>query len=169
MAKLLTTLLALSGLASLCTCLGAGTSGVGGDDNSWATVEQIKLGQSLRVVCSGERTWKGSLVRVSDDTLVLGIGGTERKVVRSEVFRIDVKGRAKAALIGLGIGAAGGLGLSYAMANSSDGIGGAEIIAAGAVWGGAIGAGIGAARGCWKTVYRGAPASSKLQNGLALK
>ena len=132
------------------------------DHASWANVEQLRLGQTLRVLCSDQRTWTGRLIGVSSDTLILNVGGTEKKIVRSDVLRADVKSRAKSTLIGLGIGAGVGAGVGYAAGRGSKlkssevttavGLGTLLIAPAGAV--------IGALSPGWKTVYRGEPSDS---------
>ena len=127
------------------------------DHASWAKVEQLRLGQTLRVLCSDQRTWTGRLVGVSSYTLILNVGGTERKIVRSDVLRADVKGRARSVLIGLGIGAAAGAGVGY-VAGSRAGLKPAEVktaVGLGTVLFAPVGAGIGALCPSWKTVYRG--------------
>ncbi len=129
--------------------------GAQGDYASWAKVEQLRPGQTLRVLCSDQRTWTGRLAAVSADVLVLDVGGTERKAVRSEILEVKVKSRAGSALIGLGIGAAAGVGVGYA-AGSGSGLKSGEATTAAGL-GAALFAGAGAAIGSlfpgWKTVY----------------
>ncbi len=129
------------------------------DDVGWTKVQRLRPGQALRALCSGQQTWTGRLVAASDETLTLDVGGFERKIIRSDVVRVDVKSRARSALIGLGIGAPAGLGFGYlagSRANlksdektASAGLGAGLFAAAGAV--------IGALLPGWKTVYRGEP------------
>ncbi len=38
------------------------------DYASWAKVEQLRLGQTMRVLCSDQRTWTGRLVGVSSES-----------------------------------------------------------------------------------------------------
>jgi hypothetical protein len=139
--------------------------------SSWANVEQLRLGQNIRVLCSGQRSWTGRLTRVSADAVVLDVSGVERMTVRSEVLRIQVRSRARSALIGLGIGAAGGLGVGYLAASrarlktdekTAATAFGAALCAAG-------GAGIGALVPSWKTVYSGSQSGSPPQSSVPRK
>jgi len=132
------------------------------DSGSWAKVEQLRVGQSLRVQCSDQRTWKGRLVGVSSDALILNADGTERKIARSDVIRADVKSRVRSTLIGLGIGAAAGAGVGYAVGRGSNlkssevttAVGLLTLVIA------PVGAVIGALSPGWKTVYRGGASGS---------
>ncbi len=138
---------------------------------AWARVERLQTGRSIRVLCSNQRSWAGRLVGVSADTLVLDVGGTERKATRSEVVWVQAKDRAKSALIGLGIGAAAGVGFGYA-AGSRAGIKSGEITTAvglGAGLFGAAGAGIGSLFPQWTTIYGGQPSGSPPRNPLLPK
>jgi hypothetical protein len=129
---------------------------------SWAKVEQLRVGQAIRVLCSGQQSWTGRLAGVSADALVLDASGTERRIVRSEVLRVQVKSRARSALIGLGIGAAAGVGYGY-LAGSRANLKSDEKAAAvgfGAGLFAAAGAGIGALCSSWKTVYLGEQSGS---------
>ena len=127
---------------------------------SWAKVEQLRLGQTIRVLCSDQQSWTGRLAGVSADALVLDVSGTERRAVRSEVLRIEVKSRVISALIGLGIGAGAGVGVGYA---AGSGLKGSERTTAAGLGAGlfaAAGAGIGALCPAWKMVYGGEPSGS---------
>ena len=129
------------------------------DYASWANVEQLRLGQTLRVLCADQRTWTGRLVEASSDTVTLNVGGTERKIARSDVLRADVKSRAKSTLIGLGIGAGVGAGVGYAAGRGSrlkpGEVQGTTML--GAALFAPVGAVLGALSPSWKTVYRGEP------------
>jgi hypothetical protein len=132
------------------------------DDASWSKVEQLRSGQTLRVLCSDQRTWTGRLVGVSSDTLTLDVRGTERKIVRLDVVRADVKSRARSALIGLGIGAAAGAGVGY-VAGSRSRLKPGEVrtaVGLGTILIAPVGAAIGALSPGWKTVYRGESSGS---------
>jgi len=132
------------------------------DEANWLRVEQLQSGQTLRVLCSEEQTWMGRLAGVTDNTLTLSIGGAERTIARSDVLRVDVRSRARSALIGLGIGAGAGAGYGYAAGRRAR-LKSSEATAAvglGTGLGAADGAVIGVLSGGWKTVYRGEPPSS---------
>ncbi len=156
----------------------AAAPGSGNDDSeadrggtAWARVEQLRPGQTIRVVCAGQRSWTGRLSAVSADTVVLDVGGTQRKVTRSEVQQVQVKSRARSALIGLGIGAAAGVGVGYA-AGSRSGLKSSEAntaVGLGAVLFAGGGAGIGALFPGWKTVYQGNTSISQPGDTLTTK
>ncbi len=137
-------------------------SGGDRDGTSWANVERLRPGNTIRLLCSGQRLWTGRLTRVSADSLALEDGGTGRTVARSEVLRVEVKSRLRSTLIGLGIGAAAGLGFGY-LAGSRSGLKSDEKAAAvglGASLFAGAGAGLGALAPSWKLVYSGEPSGS---------
>ncbi len=132
---------------------------------AWAKVERLRPGQIIRVLRTDRQTWTGRLTEVSADAIALETGGTERKVARPEVRRIQVRSRANSALTGLAIGAAAGVGIGYA-AGSGSGLKSGETGAAVALGAGlfaAAGAGVGSLFPGWKTVYAEAPTSSRSQ------
>jgi len=141
------------------------------EDTSWSKVEQLRVGQSLRVQCSDQRTWTGSLLGVSSDALILNVDGAERKIARSDVIRADVKSRVRSTFIGLGIGAAAGAGVGYAAGRGSN-LKSSEVTTAvllGTVLIAPVGAVIGALLPSWKTVYREGPSGSPQPSGLSVK
>jgi hypothetical protein len=146
-------------------------SGAEQGGTGWAKVELLRPGQTIRVLCSGQRSWTGRLTGVSADALVLEVSGTERKAIRSKIRRIQVKSRATSALIGLGIGAAAGVGVGYA-AGSGGGLKSSEVrtaVGLGAGLFAAAGAGIGSLFPGWKTVYGREPSGSPPRNALPPK
>lgn len=146
-------------------------SGAEQGGTGWAKVERLRSGQTIRVLCSDQRSWTGRLTGVSADELVLEVSGTERKAVRSEVLQVQVKSRARSALIGLGIGAGAGVGVGYA-AGSGGGLKSSEVTTAVGLGAGlfaAAGAGVGSLFPCWRTVYRGESSPSQPPNALRPK
>jgi len=139
------------------------------DHASWARVEQLRLGQTMRVQCSDQRTWTGRVVGVTGETLTLNVDGTERKIPRSDVLRADVKSRARSALIGLGIGAGAGVGVGYAAGSGLKSSEKTTAVGLGAVLVAPVGAVIGALLPGWKTVYREEPPGSPQPSGLSGK
>ena len=129
-------------------------SGAQRDPASWAKVEQLRPGQTIRVQCSDQRTWTGRLVGVSTETLTLSVDGTERKIARSDVLRADVRSRARSALIGLGIGAGAGVGVGFAAGSDLKSSEKTTAVGLGVVLVAPVGAVIGALLPGWKTVYR---------------
>ncbi len=154
----------------------AAASGIAGNTlateeggTAWATVERLQVGQAVRVLCPGQRSWTGRLAAVTAEAVVVNVGGIERKTPRSEVLQVQVKSRARSALIGLGIGAGAGVGIGYA-AGSGGGLKSGESATAAALGAGlfgAAGAGVGSLFPGWKTVYRESP--SEPQNAPARK
>lgn len=133
-------------------------------DAAWAKVERLRPGQEIRVLGSGRQSWTGRLTEVSADALVLDIGASKRKLAQSEVSEVQVKSRAKSALIGLGVGAGLGVGVGFAAGNSlkSDEKGAA--VGLGALLFAPAGAALGALAPTWKTVYRTMPPGSQPKN-----
>jgi hypothetical protein len=145
--------------------------GAQGDYAGWAKVEELRLGQTLRVVCSDQQTWTGGLAGVSGNTLTLYVGGAERRTARSNVLRVDVKSRAKSTLIGLGIGVAAGAGVGYAAGRGSR-LKSSEVTTAvglGTLLIAPVGALIGALFPGWKTVYHRDPSDSPRPSALSAK
>ena len=133
---------------------------------AWAQVEQLRLGQTIRVLCSDQRTWTGRLTGVSADALVLDVSGTERKTPRSEILRVDVKSRVRSVLIGLGIGAGLGVGVGAAAGHSLKGSEKTTAVGLGALLFAPVGAVIGALSPSWRTAYRGDSSLSKPPDAL---
>lgn len=132
----------------------------------WARVEQLRSGQAVRVLSSGQRTWTGRLARVSADGLVVDVDGAGRETARSEVLRVQVKSRTKSILIGLGIGAGIGAGVGYAAGSGLKDDEKATAAGLGALLVAPAGALIGALAPGWKTIYvNGAVASSRPGEG----
>jgi len=158
-------------LPALAAAPGSAKSASGAEQGgtAWAKVEQLRPGQTIRVLCSDQRSWTGRLAGVSADALVLDISGTERRAVRSEVLRIQVKSRVTSALIGLGIGAAAGVGVGYAAGSGLKGSEKATAAGLGAGLFAAAGAGIGSLFPGWKTVYGAEPSGSPPRNPLPPK
>jgi hypothetical protein len=78
----------------------------------WASLRTLAGGSEIRGIATGRETFRGSFVSVSDDTLIVGQPKGERMLARSMVTSVSVKKanhRIRHLLIGLGVGAAGGL------------------------------------------------------------
>jgi len=129
----------------------------------WSTVKALATGAEVRIT-TGSRTVRGSVLRVTDDSLVLAAGKSQEMFPQPEVKRVLLRGgshRGRNSLIGLGAGAAAGaiIGAAshqdctgFCFLNSSRG----EDAAAGAIILGGIGAAVGALipTRSWLEVYR---------------
>lgn len=133
-------------------------SGAERPDANWEKVNQLRRGQTVRVLCS-RQAWTGRLTKITEEGLTLDVGGTEKKAARSEVIRVQSQSRAKSALIGLAIGAPAGVGFGYAIGHRSNLKSGemGPAVGFGAALFAAAGAGIGALVPAWKTVYEASP------------
>lgn len=122
--------------------------------NRWQNLQQITVGQKIKVIDRDKRSHSGSFVRFSDADLTILVHGQELKIDRDNVLRVTTppRHRARNALIGAVAGAAAGGALSGCCMEHESGYAGA---AAGTVVGlTAIGAGIGAIISPSKTIYR---------------
>lgn len=79
--------------------------------SGWANLRLLTAGAEIRVNATGQQTIRGTLRSVNDDTLIVGQPQGERTLARSMVASVSVKKshRIRHMLIGLGVGAAGGL------------------------------------------------------------
>jgi hypothetical protein len=80
--------------------------------SDWANLRLLTAGSEIRVIATGQQTIRGTFWSVSDDTLIVGQPSGERTLARSMVTSVSVKKkshRIRHMLIGLGVGAAGGL------------------------------------------------------------
>jgi hypothetical protein len=84
---------------------------------SWANLSQLAPGTETRVTLSGGRILRGSAQTVTSDSLAIDAAKGQEKLSRTEIKRVQTKRRGhrgRNALIGLGIGAAGGLAIGAA-------------------------------------------------------
>jgi hypothetical protein len=134
--------------------------------SNWDAVQSLAIGVRIRVTTTDRKTIQGAFQSASDQGLAFGQPSGAEMLARSSIKSVSVKGpghRLRHALIGLGVGAAGGLGAGAgfdAGCNPHAFLGclggpnfGKEVLTpVGAV----IGFGIGAAlpAGGWREVYR---------------
>ena len=74
----------------------------------WDNLKNLAPGQLIRVVLNQAKSLNGQFRSVSDDGLVLRVGGEEQTIARQDILRISTKGvshRMRNALIGAGIAA----------------------------------------------------------------
>lgn len=132
------------------------TTGFGQNNvNSWQNLQQLKAGDTIRVVTLNSPDTTGKYLRSSADEMFLEVNKNERLIKRADVQRVDVKKGHKRllhALIGAGIGAAAGLAV-FSGANSEDAFYGVALplfpvlVGGGAVTGSLVSAG-------YSTVYK---------------
>jgi len=162
--------LVLSGAISLAQTPVAGSSGeltsnslsrVAAVTPGWAALKQSGVNREAKVVLTDGKSYRGDLLSVTDDALVIRSGKSDQTIAQTSVKRVLIrrKGhRGRNALIGAGIGAATGLGLGVAADQCSPqdlicfGNRGKEILTP---FIGFIGAGVGALipTGRWQEAY----------------
>jgi len=126
---------------------------------SWANLSQLAPGTETRVVLSGGKTLRGSLQVVTPDSLAIHAAKSQATLARAEIKRVELRRnghRGRNALIGLSIGAGGGLGIGAAVDQSSHGwfpnLGKAVFTPLGAIIGTVVGVAI--PTGGWHEIYR---------------
>ena len=82
-----------------------------GAESSWQNVQQLQVGQKIRLVQMDRESANGKLLSVSDESISLQAGKGKRTVLRADVLRIDRKGgkRARNLVIGAAVGAGVGV------------------------------------------------------------
>jgi hypothetical protein len=126
---------------------------------SWENLQTLGAGQRIQVVDQRLKSQDGTFLTVSDAAIAFRVGQSEVTIQRGDVLRVtslERTRRGRNALVGLGIGAlAGAAFLGIAAASDSFVREEAGLFAAGgAVLGGAVGAGVGAAFPGHPTIYR---------------
>jgi len=117
-----------------------------GTQDSWRNLSQLRVGQKIQVVDMNLRSLKGVFVSYSEEAISLRTDKGEVGVRRDDVFRVALREgskRTRNTLIGMGIGAAGGLAAGFGLMERETGYAGA-VAGTVALFAG-IGAGIGAA------------------------
>jgi len=121
---------------------------------SWDNLNQLRPGQNIQVVDMDLKSLKGRFVSVTEEAISLRTDNGETMVERDNVMRVSARGgkRGRNALIGLGIGAAGGVAAGLGLMERETGYAGA--VAGTIVFVAAVGAGVGAAFPGSRTIYR---------------
>ena len=78
----------------------------------WANVKRLAAGEEIRVSTSDGKSFRGQLQSTTDDSLIMVAASAQQTLARPQITKVATKGvshRARNSLIGLGIGAGGGL------------------------------------------------------------
>jgi hypothetical protein len=124
----------------------------------WANLNRLENGSEIRVVLAGGKTLRGFLQSVSPDSLAINATTSQEALSRQEIKLVSQKRpghRGRNTLIGLGIGAAGGLATGAAIDHGDHGwfpnLGKAVFTPLGAIIGTVVGVAI--PTGGWRVVY----------------
>jgi hypothetical protein len=125
----------------------------------WANLNHLENGSEIRVVLAGGKTLRGFLQSVSPDSLAINATTSQEALSRQDVKVISQKRpghRGRNTLIGLAIGAGGGLATGAAIDHGDRGwfpnFGKAVFTPIGAIIGAVVGVAI--PTGGWRLVYR---------------
>lgn len=128
---------------------------------TWESLNTLAAGAEVRVSLTGGKTVRGFFQKASPDAIVVSAAKSEEMLARQDVRRVQIKKpghRGRNALIGLGVGAGGGLatGAVFDSKTGDDflisGFGKIAFTAFGAVVGTVIG--VAWPTGGWRDVYR---------------
>jgi hypothetical protein len=144
-------------VALLLTALAGSAQAAAG---SWDNLSQLAPGSEIRVVRAGGGTLRGFLQGATADSLAINATTSQETLLRPDIKRIELKRngrRGRNALIGLLIGAGGGLAAGAAADHSSPdswfpNIGKAILTPLGAIVGTIVGMVI--PTGGWREIYR---------------
>jgi hypothetical protein len=125
----------------------------------WANLNPLENGSEIRVVLAGGRTVRGFLQSVGPDSLTINAATSQEALSRHDIKLVSLKRpghRGRNTLIGLAIGAAGGLATGAAIDHGRDAwfpnFGKAVFTPIGAIIGTVVGVAI--PTGGWRVVYR---------------
>jgi hypothetical protein len=127
-----------------------------------ANLNRCEIGSEIRVVLANGRIIRGFLQVVSTDSIAINATKSQESLPRPDIKRVQVKRaghRGRNTLIGLAIGAGGGLAAGAAVDHATpqgwlDNIGKAALTPIGGIIGTVIGVAI--PTGGWREVYRAA-------------
>jgi hypothetical protein len=147
-------------LATMVAALAAGaTAQQAKPIEQWANLNRLENGSEIRVVLAGGRTVRGFLQSVSPDSLAINAATSQEALSRQDIKAVSLKRpghRGRNTLIGLAIGAAGGLATGAAIDHGDHGwfpnLGKAVFTPIGAIIGTVVGVAI--PTGGWRVVYR---------------
>jgi hypothetical protein len=125
----------------------------------WTNLNRVENGSEIRVVLAGGKTLRGFLQSVSPDSLAINATTSQEALSRQDIKVISQRRpghRGRNTLIGLAVGAAGGLGTGAAIDHGDHGwfpnFGKAVFTPIGAIIGTVVGVAI--PTGGWRVVYR---------------
>jgi hypothetical protein len=87
----------------------------------WDNLKKLAPGQQVQVVLNGAKSYSGQFQSVSDNELVLRVGGEQQALARQDILRVSTIGaphRKRNMLIGAAIGVGAGLGIAAGVAES---------------------------------------------------
>ena len=122
---------------------------------SWDNLRRLGVGEKIEVVDMKLKSFRGTFVSFSPEAISLRVGSDEVAVQRADVLRVTSRERTRRgrnALIGLAIGAAGGLATGLGIMEREPGYAGA--VAGTTILGAVVGAGLGAPFPGYQTIYR---------------
>ncbi len=128
--------------------------------SSWANVSQLAPGTEIRVDLSGGKTLRGFLQKATPDSLAINATTSQQTLSRTDIRRVQVKRnghRGRNTLIGLAIGAVGGLAVGAGIDHGNhtgwfSDFGKAALTPLGAIIGTVVGVAI--PTGGWHEIYR---------------
>ena len=80
--------------------------------DSWDNLKQLGSGQQIRIVLNDARSYSGRFQSVSNDGLIVRMGGGAQTFEQQNILRVSTRGkshRGRNALIGLAVGAGAGV------------------------------------------------------------
>jgi hypothetical protein len=127
-------------------------------EHSWENLQQLRVGQRIRVVERNVKTHNGTFLSYSEDAISLRVGNDNIGIQRENVVRVSDREQSKRgrnAVIGAVAGAALGAAVGWSAGGNSGRVGDRGKITAGTAIGlGVVGAAIGASVPSNPTIYR---------------
>jgi hypothetical protein len=127
--------------------------------SSWENVSQLAAGAEIRVDLSGGKTLRGFLQKATSDSLAINATTSQQTLSRTDIKKVQLKRnghRGRNTLIGLAIGAGGGLAVGAGVDHGNHGwfsdFGKAFLTPVGAIIGTVVGVAI--PTGGWHEIYR---------------
>ncbi|MGJ5817981.1 hypothetical protein [Paludibaculum fermentans] len=129
--------------------------------SNWSNLSGLTAGSEIRVTLAGGQQLRGFLLRVTPESVLLNATTSQETLARAAILRVALKKpgrRGRNTLIGLGIGAAGGLAIGAGIDARSNSGGWFQNAGKGVIGplGAILGTVVGVAwpTGGWKDVYR---------------
>src|SRR5579864_5234178 len=85
--------------------------------NDWASLDKLAAGDQIRVSMTDGKSYKGEFQSASADSMMMVAASSQQSLAHAQVAKVAVKRdghRGRNTLIGLGVGAAGGLAIGAA-------------------------------------------------------